>query len=143
MPASLEDVLKHSTVSRARVAFTSMSHAACRLESRGPEATVTSDLDVMVELDEHREIGDLNPARLKLYMNDLLQWRRDSGISRTLKRCLRDSILRDAIHAFLPESAQRLRDIIDNIDDDRASHIATRLLRFQTDLGRLRRRAVL
>ena len=39
-------------------------------------------------------------ARLKLYINELLDGAGDVVSRRTLKPLLRDNILRDAIHAF-------------------------------------------
>ena len=39
-------------------------------------------------------------ARLKLYINELLNGASDVVNRRTLKPLLRDSILRDAVHAF-------------------------------------------
>ena len=67
--------------------------------SRG-EARVDSDIDVFVELDQNRPMGVFEYARLKLYINEILGGAGDVVNRRTLKPLLRDSILRDAVHAF-------------------------------------------
>ena len=64
------------------------------------EASADSDIDVLVELDEDRSMGIFEYARLKLYINQLLDGAGDVVNRRTLKPLLRDNILRDAIHAF-------------------------------------------
>ena len=64
------------------------------------EASADSDIDVLVELDEDRSMGIFEYARLKIYVNELLDGAGDVVNRRTLKPLLRDNILRDAIHAF-------------------------------------------
>ena len=100
MPASLEDVLQILRTHERELRLRGVSHAAVFGSVARAEATGTSDVDVMVELDEHREMGIFEYARLKLYINDLLNGAADVVNRRTLKPLLRDSILRDAIHAF-------------------------------------------
>ena len=45
-------------------------------------------------------MGIFDYARLKLYINEILDGAGDVVNRRTLKPLLRDSILRDAVHAF-------------------------------------------
>jgi predicted nucleotidyltransferase len=75
-------------------------HAAVFGSVARGEAGAGSDIDVIVELDEDRPIGIFEYARLKLYINDILDGAADVVNRRTIKPLLRDNILRDAIHAF-------------------------------------------
>ena len=77
-----------------------VSHAAVFGSVARGEARADSDIDVMVELDPDRPLGIFDYARLKLYINELLNGASDVVNRRTLKPLLRDSILRDAVHAF-------------------------------------------
>jgi uncharacterized protein len=64
------------------------------------EAKATSDIDVLVELNESRPIGIFEYSRLKLYINQIFNGSSDVVNRRTLKPLLQASILRDTIHAF-------------------------------------------
>ena len=64
------------------------------------EASTTSDIDVLVELDDSRPIGIFEYARLKLYINQLFNGSSDVVNRRTLRPLLQASILRDTVHAF-------------------------------------------
>lgn len=64
------------------------------------EARAQSDIDVLVELDENRPMGIFEYARLKIFINGLLDGPSDVVNRRTLKPLLESSILRDTIHAF-------------------------------------------
>jgi predicted nucleotidyltransferase len=64
------------------------------------EAGAESDIDVLVDLDENQPIGIFEYARMKLYINELLQGSCDVVNRRTLKPLLRANILHDAVHAF-------------------------------------------
>jgi hypothetical protein len=77
-----------------------VSHAAVFGSVARGEAGAGSDIDVLVELDGGRSMGIFEYARLKLYVNQLLDGAGDVVNRRTLKPLLRDGILRDAIHAF-------------------------------------------
>jgi len=77
-----------------------VSHAAVFGSVARGEATAASDIDVLVDLDQDRPMGIFAYARLKLYINELLDGAGDVVSRRTLKPLLRDNILRDAIHAF-------------------------------------------
>lgn len=59
-----------------------------------------SNIDVLVELDQNRPMGIFEYAKLKLYINEILNGVGDVVNRRTLKPLLHDSILREAIHAF-------------------------------------------
>jgi hypothetical protein len=77
-----------------------VSHAAVFGSVARGEATEESDIDVLVELDDGRPMGIFEYAKLKLYINEILPAAGDVVNRRTLKPLLRDSILRDAVHAF-------------------------------------------
>jgi len=77
-----------------------VSHAAVFGSVARGEATEASDVDVLVELDDRRPMGIFEYARLKLYINEVLDGAGDVVNRRTIKPLLRDSILRDAVHAF-------------------------------------------
>ena len=77
-----------------------VSHAAVFGSVARGEAGAESDIDVLVELDESRPMGIFEYARLKLYINELLDGAGDVVNHRTLKPLLRDNIEHDAIHAF-------------------------------------------
>lgn len=77
-----------------------MSHAGVFGSVARGEARTESDIDVLVDLDENRPMGVFEYARLKLYIDDLLDGVSDVVNRRTLKPLLRASILRDKIDAF-------------------------------------------
>jgi len=77
-----------------------VSHAAVFGSVARGEARADSDIDVLVELDRERPLGIFEYARLKLFINELLDGASDVVNRRTLKPLLRDNILRDAVHAF-------------------------------------------
>lgn len=77
-----------------------VSHAAVFGSVARGEARTNSNVDVLVELDQDRPIGIFEYARLKLYINEILNGAGDVVNRRTLKPLLRDSILHDAIRAF-------------------------------------------
>jgi predicted nucleotidyltransferase len=64
------------------------------------EARAGSDVDVLVELDPDHAMGVFEYARLKLYINEILNGAGDVMNRRTFKPLLRDSVLRDAVHVF-------------------------------------------
>jgi predicted nucleotidyltransferase len=64
------------------------------------EAKPGSDIDVLVDLDPDRPMGVFQYARLKLYINEILDGAGDVVNRRTLKPLLRDHILSDAVDAF-------------------------------------------
>ncbi|MBI3473664.1 MAG: nucleotidyltransferase family protein [Candidatus Solibacter usitatus] len=76
-----------------------VAHAAVFGSVARGEARAGSDIDVLVELDQDRPMGIFEYARLKRYINEILNGADDVVNRRTLKP-LRDSILRDAVHAF-------------------------------------------
>lgn len=100
MTAALSDVLQILRSHESELRLRGVSHAAVFGSVARGEASLGSDIDVMVELDEHRAMGIFECARLKLYISELLDGAGDVVNRRTLKPLLRDNILRDAIHAF-------------------------------------------
>jgi len=77
-----------------------VAHAAVFGSVARGEASAESDIDVLVELDEHRAMGIFEYARLKLYIDGLFYRRTDVVNRRTLKPLLQASILHDSVHAF-------------------------------------------
>ena len=75
-----------------------VSHAAVFGSVARGEARTDSDVDVLVDLDQDRPLGIFEYARLKIYINEILDGAGDVVNRRTLKPLLRDSILRDAVH---------------------------------------------
>jgi predicted nucleotidyltransferase len=100
MTAALSDVLQTLRTHQNELRRLGVSHAAVFGSVARGEASADSDIDVLVELDEDRSMGIFEYARLKLYINQLLDGAGDVVNRRTLKPLLRDNILRDSIHAF-------------------------------------------
>jgi hypothetical protein len=100
MTAALTDVLQTLRTHESELRLLGVSHAAVFGSVARGEASADSDIDVLVELDEDRPMGIFAYARLKIYVNEILDGAGDVVNRRTLKPLLRDSILRDAIHAF-------------------------------------------
>lgn len=59
-----------------------------------------NDIDVLVELTENNSLGVFEYARLKLFISRILGGSADVVNRRSIKPLLRESILRDAVHAF-------------------------------------------
>ena len=97
---ALTDVLRTLRGHEPELRNLGVSHAAVFGSIARGEANADSDIDVLVELDEDRPMGIFEYARLKLYINELLDGAADVVNRRTLKPLLRDNILHDAIHAF-------------------------------------------
>ena len=100
MKSDLKDTLDRLRDHENDLRRLGVSHAAVFGSVARGEAGAESDIDVLVELDESRPIGVFEYARLKLFINELLDKPGDVVNRRTLKPLLRASILRDAIHAF-------------------------------------------
>ncbi len=100
MPAVLSDVLTVLRSHENELRLLGVSHAAVFGSVARGESTDRSDVDVLVELDERTPMGIFGYARLKLYVNELLDGSADVVNRRTLKPLLRGEILRDAIDAF-------------------------------------------
>jgi len=100
MIGTLENVLDTLRTHENELRRMGVSHAAVFGSVALGEARADSDIDVLVELDQERSLGIFEYARLKLYINELLNGAGDVVNRRTLKPLLRDSILRDAVHAF-------------------------------------------
>lgn len=91
------DALRRHEVDLRRLG---VSHAAVFGSVVRGDARADSDIDVLVDLDQERPLGIFEYARLKLYINEILHGAADVVNRRTLKPLLRESILRDAVHAF-------------------------------------------
>ena len=76
-----------------------VSHAVVFGSVARGEAMADRNVDVLLELDD-RPMGIFAYARLKLRISEILDGADDVVYRRTFKPVLRDSILRDAIHAF-------------------------------------------
>jgi predicted nucleotidyltransferase len=100
MTGTLDNVLDTLRTHESELRKLGVSHAAVFGSVARGEASADSDIDVLVELDQERSLGIFEYARLKLYINELLNGAGDVVNRRTLKPLLRDSILRDAVHAF-------------------------------------------
>jgi uncharacterized protein len=99
-PVALNDVLQTLRTHESELRLLGVSHAAVFGSVARGEASADSDIDVLVELAEDRAMGIFEYARLKLYINNLLNGAGDVVNRRTLKPLLRDNILHDAIHVF-------------------------------------------
>jgi uncharacterized protein len=100
MTGLLNDVLDALRAHESELRGFGVFHAAVFGSVARGEAGVDSDIDVLVELDETHPMGIFEYARLKIYINDLLNGCADVVNRRTLKPLLRDNVLRDAIRAF-------------------------------------------
>ena len=100
MTDTLDNVLDTLRTHESELRKLGVSHAAVFGSVARGEASADSDIDVLVELDQERSLGIFEYARLKLYINELLNGAGDVVNRRTLKPLLRDTILRDAVHAF-------------------------------------------
>ena len=100
MTAILADVLEALRAHEAELRRFGVSHAAVFGSVARGEARPDSDIDVLVELDPEHPMGIFEYARLKLYINTILNGGGDVVNRRTIKPLLRESILHDAIHVF-------------------------------------------
>jgi len=100
MIGTLDNVLETLRTHESELRRFGVSHAAVFGSVARGEARADSDIDVLVELDQDRPIGIFEYARLKLYINEILNGAGDVVNRRTLKPLLRDNILRGAVHAF-------------------------------------------
>jgi predicted nucleotidyltransferase len=100
MIGSLNEVLRTLRTHESELRRLGVSHAAVFGSVARGEAAAGSDIDVLVDLDQDRPMGIFAYARLKLYINEILNGAGDVVNRRTLKPLLRDNILHDAIHAF-------------------------------------------
>ena len=100
MTGTLDDVLGALRTHEGELRRFGVSHAAVFGSVARGDARADSDIDVLVELDQDRPMGIFEYARLKLYINEILNGAADVVNRRTLKPLLRDSILRGAVHVF-------------------------------------------
>jgi len=100
MTGTLGEVLDTLRTHETELRRLGVSHAAVFGSVARGEARADSDIDVLVDLDRDRPLGIFEYARLKLYIDEILDGAGDVVNRRTLKPLLRDSILHDAVHAF-------------------------------------------
>jgi predicted nucleotidyltransferase len=100
MRLDLEYVLETLRDHQTELRRLGVAHAAVFGSVARGEQCAESDIDVLVDLDETRPIGIFEYARLKLYINELLDGPSDVVNRRTLKPLHQASILRDIVHAF-------------------------------------------
>jgi hypothetical protein len=100
MTDTLDDVLETLRTHEGELRRFGVFHAAVFGSVARGEARADSDIDVLVELDQDRPMGIFEYARLRLYINEILDGAGDVVNRRTLKPLVRDSILRGAVHAF-------------------------------------------
>ena len=100
MAASLTQTLEILQNHRETLQRRGVMHAAVFGSVARGEADENSDLDILIDLDATRPIGLFAYASLKSYINELLGGKADVVNRKTLKPCLRESIIRDAVYAF-------------------------------------------
>jgi predicted nucleotidyltransferase len=100
MKLDLDHVLQTLRDHQIELRRLGVAHAALFGSLARGEERAESDIDVLVELDEGRPMSIFEYARLKLYINELLDSPSDVVNRRTLKPLLQASILRDMVHAF-------------------------------------------
>jgi hypothetical protein len=100
MACTLHEVIEVLRAHESDLRKLGVSHAGVFGSVVRGQAGANSDIDVLVELDEAHPMGIFEYARLKLYIDGLLNGASDVVNRKTLKPLLRDSILRDLVHAF-------------------------------------------
>lgn len=100
MRSDLQSVLNTLRAHEPDLRRLGVAHAAVFGSVARGEARAGSDVDVLVDLDESRPMGVFEYARMKLYIDELLEGSTDVVNRRTLKPLLRANILHDAVHAF-------------------------------------------
>ena len=100
MRSDLQSVLETLRAHEHELRLLGVAHAAVFGSVARGEASAESDVDVLVDLDQNLPMGVFEYARMKLYINELLEGSSDVVNLRTLKPLLRASILHDAVDAF-------------------------------------------
>ncbi len=100
MPRTLPDVLAILRARQQELRDLGVAHAAVFGSVARGEASPSSDVDVLVDLDYDKDLGIFEYARIKLYIDDLLGGRSDVANRKKLKPLLHHSIVRDAVNAF-------------------------------------------
>src|SRR5438067_2057726 len=99
MTVTLDDVLDTLCSHENELRRLGVSHASVFGSVARGEAKTGSDIDFLVELDQNHPLGIFGYARLKIYINEILNGACDVVNRKTLKPLLRDSILHDAVNA--------------------------------------------
>jgi predicted nucleotidyltransferase len=100
VPVNLANVLDTLKEHEAELHKLGVLHASMFGSVSRGQAHPESDIDVLIDLDPERPIGVFQYARLKLYINELLDGAGDVVNRRKLKPMLRDNILRESVNAF-------------------------------------------
>lgn len=100
MIPTLNSVLSALRTHESELRGLGVSHASVFGSVARGEASSDSDVDVLVELDPDRQLGVFEYARVKLYIQEIINPHVDVVNRRTLKPLLRDAILHDAVPAF-------------------------------------------
>jgi predicted nucleotidyltransferase len=100
MTGALNDVLRTLRSHEDELKRLGAAHAAVLGSVARGDAKAGSDIDVLVDLDPERPMGVFQYARLRLYINEILDGAGDVVNRKTLKPLLRDPILNDAVDAF-------------------------------------------
>lgn len=100
MQATLPEVLQKLRSNEVHLRKLGVAHAFVFGSVARGAAAPESDIDILVELDEHRPMGIFEYSRLKLYIDELLDGTGDVVNSKTLKPMIKDGILHDAVNAF-------------------------------------------
>ena len=77
-----------------------VAHAAVFGSVARGDDRADSDVDVLIELDRDRAMGIFEYARVKLYINEILEGAGDVVNRRGLKPGLRENVVRDAVDVF-------------------------------------------
>ncbi len=100
MPRTLHEILTVLKANEGDLQSRGIRHAAVFGSIARGEARPDSDIDVLIELDGQRPMGVFEYAALRIHVEEVLGGGVDVVNRTTLKPLLRESILRDCVHAF-------------------------------------------
>jgi predicted nucleotidyltransferase len=97
---TLEQAVGLLRTHRAELEQMGVQHAAVFGSLARGDATETSDLDVMVELDENRRLSVFDLAGICLFIEDRARLPVDLSQKRNLHPLIREEVLAEAVYAF-------------------------------------------
>jgi predicted nucleotidyltransferase len=100
MTISLPDALRSLKDHEPELRRRGVTHAAVFGSVARGEQGASSDVDILVELDENGRLDLFDYVNIKLFIGDLLGGRVDVANRKTLKRLLRHQITSEAVDAF-------------------------------------------